>query len=296
MSYLPSDPACVLVVSESETAIERVRSTVLAGTATDVVAVSTVDDALEALGAQGQIGCVVVHELPDETPIDAYQQIRANYETVSIVVFASESACDMPALARQRDLSYLPTAVDDALARYEKRRRERAESSLFTTLLEDGDVMIHAKDTRGRHLYRADVDSNANPESVIGKTDMEITSTELQERARECYQDDLHVVETGEPIYRKAVDQELDDHEDRLRTTKVPWRDEDGEIQGLVDISGNITKEKIYERRLRKQARRIDQFIRRVAPIATIRKYITRERSSQSGLVDVCQRPEVVYW
>ncbi|PSP94162.1 histidine kinase [Halobacteriales archaeon QS_4_62_28] len=271
MSYLLVDATSVLVVGESETATERVRS---AAPAADIVTVPSVGDALDTLDSQDQIGCVVVLEDPDRQPVEAYQEIRSDYETVPILVFAPESACDVPALASHWDLEYLPTSVDDgtvrgvvddALARHQDRRREAAESSLFTTLLEDGDVMIYAKDTQGKYLYRADIEGNADPESVIGKTDVEIARTELRERAKEAYRDDMRVVETGEAIYQKVVDHEYGDHEDRVRTTKIPWRDQNGEILGLIGISENITEEKTYERRLKQQANRVDQFIQRVA-------------------------------
>jgi signal transduction histidine kinase len=69
------------------------------------------------------------------------------------------------------------------------------------------------------------------------------------------------VIETGERI----VDQEEhhrkpDGSELWVTTTKVPWRDEDGEIRGLLGFTLDITDRKRYKRRLERQNERLDEF------------------------------------
>jgi len=69
-------------------------------------------------------------------------------------------------------------------------------------------------------------------EWFIGKTDPEIYDSEL---AAETHADDLRVIEGGESIVEKVEFDPAD--EEWLLTSKVPWRDEDGDVRGLIGIS-----------------------------------------------------------
>jgi len=285
MSYLLTEPTAVLAVGGSDDAVGRVRSVVTAGSATGVTAVESVNDALAALDTRDDIGCVVVlgpvesspadstpteSSPADSTPIEAVRRIHEGHERVPVIVHAPESDCDPVALAAERDCVYLPTsvdaerlraAVDDAFDTFDQRRREQAESSLFTTLLEGGELSIFAKDEEGRHVYKSDIENDVDPSEVIGKTDLDTASPGTEERAREALADDLRVVETGDPVYKKVEEYQYGDHEHWSQTTKVPWYDEDGDVQGLIGFAEDVTQRKIYQRRIREQADRVDQFI-----------------------------------
>ena len=270
MSYLLTEPTAVVAVGGAASVVGRVRSVLTDGAVSTVVAVGTTDDALEVLEGRDDIGCVLVLGATEDTPVEIVRAVAAAHDRVPVVVHAPEADCDLAALAGEHDCVYLPDAVDDdrlretvtdALDTFVERRDRHAESSLFTTLLEDGELSIFAKDERGRHVYKGNVEDDVDPESVIGRTDVEVTSQEARDVAEETLADDLAVVETGEPIYRKVIEFQFDDHEHWSQATKVPWYGEDGEIQGLIGYSEDVTQRKIYERRIREQADRIDQFI-----------------------------------
>ncbi len=90
---------------------------------------------------------------------------------------------------------------------------------------------------------------------AIGRTDLEIYDREL---AEETYADDMQVIRTGEPILNKEEYNPTD--QEWTLTSKVPWYDEDGEINGLIGVSRLITEKKEYERAIERQNERLDNF------------------------------------
>jgi len=301
MSYLLANPTNVLVVGGPESAVERVRSAVRTGAATGLVAVGAVDEALETLETRDDIGCVVVLE-PTERPVTAAcKRIHAADDAMPMVVSAPESSCDVATIARYHNCEYHPksadamelcTAVDGALARFEERRRQVAESSLFTTLLDKSEISIFAKDERGRYIYKSDLTDDAPPESVIGRTEAEVSPNKLQEWARTESESDLEVVETGTPVYGE-IRNYGGNYERWERTTKLPWY-HDGEIKGIVGIEVSITQQKIYQRRLEQQSDRVDQFIRHVAhhirtPLQVVYGSLYRARMGETGAIETAE-------
>lgn len=153
-------------------------------------------------------------------------------------------------------------AVDEALLAFDERRRRDAESSLFRTLLDRTETAISATDAEGRYLYEPD-NVDIDPSRAVGRTEVEAKPEYLRETAETDWEDDMHVIETGEPIYGKLRTYD-DYHGYWERKTKLPRRDEDDEIRGLVGIRTDTTREKLAEKRLRRQADQVDRFARQV--------------------------------
>ena len=82
---------------------------------------------------------------------------------------------------------------------------------------------------------------------ILGKKDEELFPPDV---ARETARDDLQVIRTGTSIISK---EEGSDELGWVLTTKVPWRDRNGEVIGLVGISRDITERKRVEK-ARRQA------------------------------------------
>jgi len=133
--------------------------------------------------------------------------------------------------------------VADALACEQELDRK---STLLDSLFEQLPAHVYVKDEDGRHVRTTTPYSYAEysrPESYfIGKTDLEIYP---KAAAREWYEDDMHVIETGEPILDRV--EWAPDMEEWMVTSKVPWRGEDGSIRGLIGISQPITEQKQRE-------------------------------------------------
>jgi len=117
------------------------------------------------------------------------------------------------------------------------------ERNLLRTLLDHLPDYIYIKDELGRHL----VNNRANltllgavtEEETVGKTVFDYFPENL---AREYFADDQTVLRSGKPIVNRAENSV--DHEGHLRwllTTKLPLRDAQQKIIGLVGISRDIT-------------------------------------------------------
>ena len=299
MSYLLSDPTTVLAVGDPETE-RRLRAVLVPSVAEAVVAVETAEDAAATLADRDDVGCVLVTDGAAAAPATVCEAVRDRDALVPVVVAVAPEAVDHATLAAVADCRYLPPsagddaladAVANALATYDERRDREAESSLFTTLLADAELSVFAKDSRGRHLYKADLEDDADPESVVGKTDPEVTPDYLRETARETHEEDLRVAETGEPIYDRVRQYDHEASDRWSEATKVPWYDDDGTVRGLVGYASDVTDRKRYERHLSEQAERIDQFITYVAhdlrtPLQVVYGEVDRARAGNEEALD----------
>jgi len=273
MSYLLEEPTTVLVVG-TEAGTGDVRAEVAQGRATDIVEVARLEATLEVLADRQDIGCVVVYEPEDASHHEAYRAIRADHRELPIVVYAAEDVPDYDALVGELDCQFLPastpieelcTTVDDALSTFEQRRETVAKSQMFQALLDQSNTLFFAKDEAGQWVYSADVDGNQDPEDIRGKRKIDVDLPGVSEaECRSDFEDDMHVIETGEPIYRKPVHYDSMSPGTWEEHTKLPWRI-DGEIVGLVGFFRDVTRRKLQKHRLQQQSERIDQFIRHVA-------------------------------
>ncbi len=130
----------------------------------------------------------------------------------------------------------------------ERQRTEEAlhaERQLLRTLIDNLPDAIYAKDAQGRKTLanRTDLDNIGLPEEeVLGKTDAELFPLEV---AASFMTDDAVVLETGVPVLNR---EELLFNMQGKRlwqlTSKLPLRDADGQIVGLVGIGRDITESK----------------------------------------------------
>jgi PAS domain S-box-containing protein len=126
------------------------------------------------------------------------------------------------------------------------------ERSLLQTLIDTLPDYIFVKDTQGRYLmvneqgvWGRDAKSR---EDVIGKTDFDFISSE---RARDYQLQEQAILESGEPVFNlEETLVLLSGKELCFLTTKVPFRDSEGRVAGLVGISRDITERKQAEKAL----------------------------------------------
>ncbi|WP_436923031.1 ATP-binding protein [Halosimplex amylolyticum] len=155
----------------------------------------------------------------------------------------------------------------------ERRREERRESTMLDSLLENVPLSIYVKDRRSRHVRVSDGMLGLNgppylespdgkrhhaPADLVGKTDYDLYPPTLSEGA---VADDRHVVETGESIEDRIERAYGDDLEETYVTTaKAPWRDEHGNVLGVVGVTRDVTERKKYEKQLERQNERLERF------------------------------------
>ena len=127
-----------------------------------------------------------------------------------------------------------------------KKAEERlaAERNLLQTLIDNLPDYIYIKDTNSRfllnNLAHLQVLGAKAQDELIGKTDFDIFPEEV---AAKYFADEQEVLQSGEPLLRKR-ETTLDSKGDLqwLSTTKVPLRDNQENIIGLVGISRNISE------------------------------------------------------
>lgn len=118
--------------------------------------------------------------------------------------------------------------------------------AFLKTLLDSLPDSIYVKDAQSRVLYTnragATIVGTKNMADSIGKTDYDFFPSDQAARFRA---DDLHVVNTGEPIIgQEEPVQYADGKRAWFLTTKLPLRDAAGKIIGLIGIGKDITEVK----------------------------------------------------
>ena len=174
----------------------------------------------------------------------------------------------------------------------ERKRFENAltvERNLMRTLIDNLPDSIYVKDTESRKTLsnRANYsDMGAKSESeVLGKTDFDFYPPDL---AASFVADDKKVIQTGQPVINREEETTRSDGSIGWQlTSKIPLRDSNGNITGLVGIGHDITERKKAEEEREKI---ISELREALAKVNTL-----------SGLIPICAnckkiRDDKGYW
>ncbi|RPH63244.1 MAG: PAS domain S-box protein, partial [Chloroflexi bacterium] len=156
---------------------------------------------------------------------------------------------------------------------------DEMNETIFKTVFDTAPVMYWLKDTQNRTL-RINVAAakleGVNPQDVEGRSAYDLYP---KEQAEAFYQDDLQVINSGEPKlgiieqHRSIGTGEVT----WLETGKLPVRNEKGEVTGVLAFAIDITKSKQAEQTIRESEERQRQILE-ASPIATL---ITRVSDGQ---------------
>jgi len=253
-------------------------------------------DELSARLADGNVDCVLVgdgHSSSDPAPGAIAAAVRTIAADCPVVYAPTEpDSRGIVGLARESATYYLPRShgsqedlqelLRDAVATYDRHRQDARERSMFRDVLAEAPVSIYVKDAAARHVAVSSAAELATDERMIGKTDAELFEYAEEQGAgaeragdeapvEECpadetaddgadYVDDFEVL-AGERIEDAEERVELEGGQPLwLRTTKVPRRNEEGEVVGLVGVTRDVTSEKKREAELERETRRLEQF------------------------------------
>jgi PAS domain S-box-containing protein len=132
-------------------------------------------------------------------------------------------------------------------------RPDVTDQHLFKLLLNELPDAIYFKDNLGRffltnrlHIKKLGLN---NVDEFIGKTDFDLFT---EEHAQQAFNDEQHVIRSGETISKEEKETHLDGSETWASTSKMPLRNEQGKIVGTFGISKDITQIKNAEIQLRK--------------------------------------------
>ncbi len=168
--------------------------------------------------------------------------------------------------------------------------REQLETELLflRAMMENTADSIYFKDRECRLLWvnrklARDLDCS-DPTMVVGKTDIELFGEEFGAITR---RDDLHVMETGTPLIgiiesRRTPDGGLN----WTSTTKLPLRDAEGHIHGLMGITREINELKRLEQDYHYRATHdpLTGLPNRFLMFDRMQQYLARSSRTQEGL------------
>jgi PAS domain S-box-containing protein len=147
----------------------------------------------------------------------------------------------------------------DITDRKEADEKLAEERNLLRTLIDNLPDRIMVMDTQGRKTLSNLADWQASGgktmEDVIGKTDLDMYPPEL---AGEFWALDRSVLETGKPVINhEEGGLDASGNPVWVLSTKVPLRDANGKVVGLVGIGRDITERKQAEQRIQRQLQRL---------------------------------------
>ena len=150
----------------------------------------------------------------------------------------------------------------DITERKQMEKKMAYERGLFNALMDNMPDPIYFKDTKSRFIRvnRASCPGLGikDPEEAIGMTDFDFAPEEL---AKQFYADDQMVMKSSKPIIGK--EEVMIDKISRkwYSATKVPIKDKNNKVLGLVGISRNITKLKEAEEELKLHSDHLEELV-----------------------------------
>jgi PAS domain S-box-containing protein len=136
-------------------------------------------------------------------------------------------------------------SAEDALSR---------ERTYLASLMESLPDYVYFKDLQSRLLLTNKAHARlfhlADPADAVGKSDFDFFTAE---HAQAAFDDEQRIIRTGEPVLDKEERETWPDRADTwVSTTKLPLRDEQGNVIGTMGVSRDITRRRqIEEKNLR---------------------------------------------
>ena len=191
----------------------------------------------------------------------------------------------------ERDVQFLNSLGSQIALVIERKRVEeelRNERLLLRTVIDNIPDSIYCKDSAGRktlanftELRYSGVESE---KEILGKTDFDLYPKELAEG---FFADDQSVIQSGKPVLNREEYLFNEKGEKQwLLTSKLPLKDEKGNIVGIVGIGRNITLRKQAEEALKES----DRFLKETQIITQLGTYTLDIASGRWASSDILDR------
>jgi PAS domain S-box-containing protein len=182
-----------------------------------------------------------------------------------------------------------PPAAEACGPRNEDNAWHARQYDLLRTLVDGLPDRIFIKDRQSRFLINNSAHVHALgatcPDELIGKTDLDLFPAEM---ANQFFNDERAVMESGQPLNREEMAVNPRTQETCwLQTTKIPLRDQNGQVVGLMGISRDITDRKQAEAALRQSYNEMEK------RVAARTVELDRERLLLRTLID--NLPDCIY-
>jgi PAS domain S-box-containing protein len=152
----------------------------------------------------------------------------------------------------------LLTIIQDITERKQAEEAMRREHNLLRLLIDNLPDRIYVKDCKSRFILGNDAvvkyEGFKCEKELLGKTDVDLYPEKL---AAIFYAEEQKVTQKGQPIINEErLYPDKQGNEEWTFVTKVPLRNENGKIVGLVGINRNITEHKRVEKAFRESEAR----------------------------------------
>jgi PAS domain S-box-containing protein len=143
------------------------------------------------------------------------------------------------------------------------------ERRMLRTLIDNIPDFMYVKDEKGRFVvansYLAHSVGLETPDELLGKTDFDLFPRELANR---FYEGEQMVISSGQPLLNHE-ETSVDSAGNKIHflTTKVPLRDSEGRVTGIVGVGRDVSDRKVAEAALQKEHQRAEVFINAVPSI-----------------------------
>ncbi|GEM_PF-1863468 len=167
---------------------------------------------------------------------------------------------------------YVQVILRDITDRYKAEQALQKEQALLRTIIDNIPDIIYMKDRDSRFIVvNEKLQWYWGNTNLIGKTDIELVpSNESEANMRE----EQELMQTGVPILNRELYVEstlqTPDQPIWLEVSKIPLKDEVGNIIGLVGINRDVTSQKIAERELIERQRLIQGILDTIPDIVYI--------------------------
>jgi len=152
-----------------------------------------------------------------------------------------------------RERNFLSTIANTLAGVIQQKKTESAlirEHNVSSTIMNTLPACIFVKDTNSRYItdnvYHARVFMGATPAEVVGKSDFDFFP---EEQAKQYYAEEQEIIRSGKELVNKL--EPIVNREGKKRwllTTKIPLRDELGNVVGLIGAQRDITEFKQLEK------------------------------------------------
>ncbi len=158
------------------------------------------------------------------------------------------------------------TTLTDLTARQQAEAALRAQEALLRSITDHAEDIMAVKDREGRYLFMNPAGCRTtgySPAQLLGRTDLELHPD--RDQARRFMADDRRVMESGR---REMIEEQFAAHSGErcvLLTTKVPRRDAQGRVVGVIVVCRDITERQRAEAALRESEGRLQTVIENLA-------------------------------
>lgn len=139
----------------------------------------------------------------------------------------------------------------DEIVRMEESKA--TQQQLLQTLIDHLPLNVYLKDADSRKILvnkaECEYSKISDSSEVLGKNDFDLFNPKMAQISRD---EDLNVMTSGEALINKETIHVIGDVKTEFLTSKVPYYDQKGEIQGIIGMSMDISKRKEQERKLTK--------------------------------------------